>query len=154
VIILFLLFCDSSIGQTTENIKVLKQKFTAADFIVLISHTIAEEYAPKEVPDWDVRDNSMNLEKWKALHPVALKFLINGKLNRQVIRESVSLNDSSKLRLSNILLRKVLLNHWTPANCDQPQHAIIFYKNNNELYIDICFSCHRIHSSKDIDFNE
>jgi hypothetical protein len=132
----------------------LKSKISAADSVVLISHTITDEHAPKVVPDWDVRDTSINLKKWEVLHPAAPKFLVNGKLNKQIIIESASLNDSGKLNLSSILLRQVNLKHWAPAKCDIPQHSVILYKGNHQSFIDICFGCKRIHPSKDIAFDE
>lgn len=152
-VLTFLLYSTSH-GQTRENIKLLKQKIQSADSVVLISHEVTLEYGVRIVPDWDKRDTSMNLQKWSKLHPPLLKYLDKGKLNRKIIKESLSLTDSIKIKLSNILFRQVLLKKFNPTTCDEPRHSIIIYKNNKESYIDICFGCRRIHTSKDIDFSE
>jgi len=151
---LTLLFYSAAQGQTRENIKQFKHKIQSADSVVLISHEVTLEYGFRIAPDWDKSDTSMNLQKWNKLNPPLLKYLDKGKLNRNIIVESLSLTDSIKIKLSNILLRQVLLKKFNPTKCDEPRHSIIIYKNNKESYIDICFSCRRIHTSKDIDFSE
>ena len=153
-IVLTTLFYSISYGQTNENIKSLQQKIQSADSVVLISHEVTAEYGVKIVPDWDKRDTSMNLKKWYKLHPPLLKFLDKGKLNRKIIKETLALTNTNKTNLSNILLRQVLLKTFNPTKCDEPRHSIIIYKNNQQSYIDICFGCRRIHTSKDIDFSE
>ena len=84
----------------------------------------------------------------------APKYFIKGKLNGRIINEQVLLTDTAKLTLTKILVRQVLKKKWTPSTCDQPRHSIIVYKNNKQSYIDICFGCRRVHTSKDIDFSE
>ena len=153
-LILTIVFCYGSLGQTIENIKLLRQKIQFADSVVLISHEVTAEYGSNAPPDWDKRDTSMDLNKWNKLHPPLLKYLEKGKLNRKIINESLVLIDNNKINLSNILLRQVLIKSMNYTKCDQPRHSIIIYNGNKESFIDICFACKRIHTSKDIDFSE
>ncbi len=152
--VLTVLLFSTSHGQTNQNIKSLQQKIQSADSVVLISHEVTAEYGIKIVPDWDKRDTSMNLKKWNKLHPPLLKYSDKGKLNRKIIKESLALTNGNKTNLSNILLRQVLLKSFNPTTCDEPRHSIIIYKSNKQSYIDICFGCRRIHTSKDINFSE
>ena len=152
--VLTIIFCSATHGQTKENIKLLKQKIQSADTVLLISHEVTAEYGVKIQPDWDIRDTSMNLKKWYKENPPLLKFFDKGKLNRKIIIENQLLVDSNKNELSKILLRGVQKKSLTYAKCDEPRHTIIIYKNNKQSFIDICFGCRRIHTSKDIDFSE
>jgi hypothetical protein len=149
---------DISQGQTSENIKLLKQKIQSADSVVIISHEVTAEYGfTPELPDWDKKDTSMNLKKWYELHPPQppyLKFLEQGKINRKIIIESKTLTSDDQVNLSNILLRQVLIQKINRTTCDEPRHTIIIWKTNIQSYIDICFGCRRIHTSKDINFSE
>jgi len=149
--LLLSLFCILSLfltrGQSLQNTSQLKQIINLADSILLISHEVTAEYAA--VPD----DKPENIAKWDKSHPV-LHFLIDGKLNRKIIKEQAILIESSKLDLSQILLRKVNTKKWVPTKCDEPRHSIIIYAKTNMSFIDICFSCRRIHTSKDIHFDE
>jgi len=151
---LTVLLYSISYGQTNQNIKSIQQKIQSADSVVLISHDVTTEYGIKIVPDWDKRDTSMNLKKWNKLHPPLFKYLVKGKLNRKIIKESLALTSDNKTNLSNILLRQVLLKSFNPTTCEEPRHSVIIYKNNKQSYIDICFGCRRIHTSKDIEFSE
>lgn len=48
----FLLFATTK-GQSSEKIKQVQQKVLSADSVVLISHLLTAEFAPKIVEDWD-----------------------------------------------------------------------------------------------------
>ena len=153
LILTTLLYCTSR-GQTQNDRSLLLQKIQSADSVVLISHQTTAEYGGKIVPDWDIRNTSMSLSRWHELHPPLPSYLIAGKLNRAIIKESLSLNESDRTNLSEILLRNVFLERITFLKCDEPRHSIIIYHGREESYIDICFGCKRIHTSKDIDFSE
>lgn len=142
--VLTLLLCSTSHGQTNQNIKLLQQKIQLADSVLLISHEITFGFAVTE--DKPIGDKSKELP--------APKYFIKGKLNGRIINEQALLTDTAKLTLTKILVRQVLKKKWTPSTCDQPRHSIIVYKNNKQSYIDICFGCRRVHTSKDIDFSE
>ncbi|MEO7046907.1 MAG: hypothetical protein ABI091_16515 [Ferruginibacter sp.] len=147
--ILFAAICN---GQTTKNIKLLKQKIQTADSVVILSHEVTAEYGT--TPEFKTTDTPTDIKKWYRSHPQPLKFFDKGKLNRKIIVESLLLVDSNKNKLTEILLRQVLIRRLTRPTCDQPRHTIVIYKNDKQSYIDICFGCRRTHTSKDIDFSE
>jgi hypothetical protein len=154
LILIFNLLNFDSRGQSIEDIKLLDQKIIKADSIFLISHKSTREYGGRVVPDWDISDTSMNLKKWYKLNPPKPKFLINGSINKKIIVESFKLTKQDRLILSNILLRQVNLDTVELLKCDQPAHSIIFYHNQKTSFIDICFGCKKIHTSKDINLDE
>lgn len=151
--VLILVFLSNLQAQPNDNIKSLKEKFESADSIVIISHEITVEYGPKLVHDWDKKDKSFNLRKWNKLHPPLENYLYKGKLNRKIIKESFKLRAGNRAELLSILLKKVQITTVKNYNCDEPRHSIIIYKNMKQSYLDICFSCKRIHTSRDIDFS-
>jgi len=119
-------------------------KLQRADSIKLISHRITEGYAV--TPETSI---GKPIIKDTSIYPL----LINDKINPKVIIESKTLSKAYRNKLVRIFDRDV----WQTkmfANCDEPQHSILIYKNNKLSYIDICFGCRRIHTSKDIDFSE
>ncbi|MFT3702138.1 MAG: hypothetical protein QM802_07200 [Agriterribacter sp.] len=124
----------------------MKQKILSADSVLLISHELTLGYATAE--ENAIGDTSMPPD------PPAPEFFINGKLNRAIINEQALLTDTARLDFIKILLRPVNIEKYTPTKCDQPRHSIIFYKNDQQSYIDICFGCMHIHSSADINFFE
>ena len=139
-------------AQMLKNITLLTQKIRSADSVQLISHELTTGYAI--TPELEIGDTSLNSKEWHKLHPPPLKFLVNGKLNRNIIVESHFLSKTGKDSLIITLLRRVILKEISRTTCDEPRHTIIIYKNGKEVYIDICFGCRRIHTSKDIDFSE
>ena len=150
LLFLILFVFGTTVAQTKNNTMSLKQKILLADSVVLISHEVTAEYSFGEVPDWDIADTTMNLKKWKATHPKPLAFLEKGTFNRKIILESISLNDTNKAKLISVLLRPKKTKTLTLVKCDEPRHSILIYKKNKVSYIDICFTCMRIHTSKNI----
>ena len=71
-------------GQTPENIKQLQQKILSADSIVLISHVLTVEFAPKIVHDYDITKTKKRTIKKEHSYP---KFLKNGKINPSIIKQ-------------------------------------------------------------------
>lgn len=141
--------------QYDSKYRSLVTAILSADSVLLISHEETQEFKPRILPDWDSRDTSMNLVKWKKLHPShTLSFFENGKINRKIIVESASLNDKNRNALVNILAEKDAKEILREIGCDEPRHSIIIYKDGNESYLDICFGCEKIHTSNDIVFDE
>ena len=147
-------FYSTSLGQKQEYEKLLKQKIQTADSVILIRHYVTGNYGDYQFPDWDKTDKKMNLKKWKALHPKPVYFLENGKVNRKIIREQCVLNNLKKAKLISILLNPLQSKDVEIGKCDEPRHTILIYKKHNVSYIDICFTCLRIHTSKDIHLDE
>jgi hypothetical protein len=82
------------------------------------------------------------------------EILVNGKPNREIIKESKILNDSSKQKLLT------LINTQTPKDsisyrpsCFNPHHSILIYKNGKCSFLDICFGCMGFSSSGDFHFS-
>jgi hypothetical protein len=140
-------------GQTTNAINKIKQKILEADSVVLISHILTREFAPKIKRDYEKGTKKVNYKKWNSLYPPAPSFLINGKINREIFVEKISLTNSGKASLINILIKISTPREIKAMQCDMPRHSIIIYKNNKHSYIDICFGCKRINTSNDIDFS-
>jgi hypothetical protein len=140
------LFALSLNAQTTNDII---QRISQADSVVLISHILTREFGPIIKYDTEVGG-----KKSKPRSPQRPPFLKNGKINRKIIVEATSLTSAGRLNLITILSRKEILREIKMMQCDLPRHSIIIYKNNKQSYIDICFSCKRINTSKDIEFSE
>ncbi len=148
------LFSNILVGQKLNNIKLLKQTIEKADSVILISHDLTFENAPKIIPDWDKSDTSMNLEKWKKENPSRHNFIVNKKINREVFQEYALLDKQDKTTLSNILGRQVNLSKIEKSKCFEPRHTIILYTKDKESYIDICFTCLELQTSTDLFFDE
>ena len=136
-------------GQTTENIKQLQQKILSADSIVLISHVLTVEFAPKLVEDWD-KTKKRPLVKKHAPYP---KYLKNEKVNPAIIKQRKAISKSEMNELSEIFrVEKAIEINQT--KCDMPHHSIIIFKNSDQSFIDICFYCKSMHTSKGINLEE
>jgi hypothetical protein len=154
VFVLIIFSCLSAKAQTKEIFRTLDRKIVTSDSVLLISHVLTEGYVVIRDEDWDVTDTLTKSNKKKKESQPILPFLINKKLNRNIIVERKKLFEISKNQLSNILSRDILLKSFRSANCDQPRHSIIIFKNGKESFIDICFGCRKIHTSEDIVLNE
>jgi hypothetical protein len=152
-ILSILLIALSLQAQTTNAINKVKQKILEADSVVLISHILTREFAPKIKRDYEKGTKKVNYKKWNSLYPPAPSFLINGKINRKIFVETISLTNSEKNSLINILVKRTTSREIKMIQCDVPRHSIIIYKNNKQSYIDICFGCKRINTSNDIAFS-
>ena len=139
-----------SSGHLDQNRSMINHKIRTADSVVLISHALTVGYEVVKPPPHDSHEQ----KAWYKLNPLPPPFFYRGKLNRKIIKESISLDDPNKIILAQILLRKAFIKNYTPTKCDEPRHSIIIYKNNEQSYIDICFGCHKIHTSNDIYFSE
>jgi len=83
------------------------------------------------------------------------EILINGKPNREIIKESKILNELSKQKLLS------LINTKTPKesvfhrpSCFNPHHSIFIYKNGKCSFLDICFGCMGFSSSGEFIFSD
>jgi hypothetical protein len=79
--------------------------------------------------------------------------LKKGKINPAIIKQRKAISKSEMNELSEIFrLEKAIEINQT--KCDIPHHSIIIFKNNVQSFIDICFYCKRIHTSKGINIKE
>lgn len=148
---LFVLFLLGSCSSQKKSL--IESKMQSADSIVLISHIVTKEYAAAPKPDWDARDTTMNMEKYMELHPPAPPFLKDGQINRAIITEAVKI-DKERDALKSILIRHVTNVDSSKFNCDIPQHTIVLYKSGKQSFIDLCFTCRKVHPSSDIEISE
>jgi hypothetical protein len=144
-------FCSAQISVKQD---LLLQQILQADSVVVISHILTSEYALTELPDWNPKDKSMNEKKWKQQHPPVPALFINGHLNRKPVKEFKTLDSTARQALSKLLLMKPGNDSSKQFQCDMPHHAIVIYKNNVQSYIDLCFTCRKIHKSADITLDE
>ena len=142
-----LLFLTTN-GQSSENIKQVQQKFLSADSVVLISHVLTKEFAPKIVHDWD------KTKKWpikkEVTHPTYLK---NEKINPAIIKQRKVVSKKEMTELSQIL-KYENAEEINQIKCNWPHHSILMYRKNKLSYIDLCFECRHINTSKDIHLTE
>ena len=144
----FLLFATTK-GQSSEKIKQVQQKVLSADSVVLISHLLTAEFAPKIVEDWDKTKKKPSLKK-NAPYP---KYLKNGKINLAIIKQRKVISKIEIVELSQILKNEIV-EETNLIKCDWPHHSILIYKNGTLSYIDLCFDCMHINTSKDINLSE
>lgn len=143
----FLFFLTTK-GQSSENIKQVQQKILSADSIVLISHVLTAEFAPKIVRDWD--KNKKKQIKKDVTYPTYLK---NGKINPAIIKQRKAISKTETIELSQTLASEKV-EEINQTKCNMPHHTIIIYKNNSQSYIDLCFYCKKLNTSKDITLTE
>jgi hypothetical protein len=143
----FLLFVAAK-GQSSENIKQAQQKILSADSIVLISHVLTVEFAPKIAEDWDKTKKRQSQRK--IIYPTYLK---NGKINPAIIKQRNVISKIEANELSQILMYEIV-EGTNQIKCNWPHHSILVYKKNKLSYLDICFDCKRINTSSDINLSE
>lgn len=153
LILLFLHF-SCAYEKNDSVLLSLKKSLQNADSVVLVSHITTIEFASKIMPDWNINDKNMDLEKWHEVNSPAPPFLINGQINKNIITESITLSKNEVYNLSNIITREYHTDTLVLIKCDNPRHAILLYKKNMLSYIDICFGCRKIHCSSDIKLTE
>lgn len=102
-----------------------------------------EIYAFYDINNWDRKDNT--------------NYIINNKIEipEKYLRNKIVLNDNQTLKLKKSLVKtKVKIEER--ADCYDPRHVIVFYKENEEIlgYVEICFSCINTKSSENLKFLE
>ncbi len=109
--------------------------FNLADEIEVVSHR-----SPFESQELKKKEDSVKIGN----------YIIHG------VKERIVLKESQKDSLFSILYNYTNKNgDHIRADCDEPRHAIIFYKKSLPMpiaYIDICFECHQVHFPEQIKF--
>jgi hypothetical protein len=146
--ILSLLFFLNTSGQSRENIKQAQQKILSADSIVLISHVLTKEFAPKITEDWDKTKKRPPAKE--TFYP---KYLKKGKINQAIIKQRKRILKTEVAEISNIFKYEIA-EEKNQVKCDWPHHSILIYKNKSLSYIDLCLDCKQINTSKDIALSE
>jgi len=131
-LILFLLAPFFCISQKNESW--LRLKFKNADSVLLVSHDYTEGIAIV-----DDAGNRIPLPK----------LIINGKPNYKIIKERQIVSGKQLDELIQIINRPIKNGSWV-AKCYMPHHSIFLFKNGKLSYIDVCFSCRKFETSRDL----
>ncbi len=117
-------------GQSSYNS--LREKISNADSILVISY------------------------KSKGDSIQGLHYLLQEKdFESSLLKGRHRLNKNRRAELKNILTSgDKILGRKTTTRYFKPRNAILIYKNASMSYIDICFLCGRIDTTKDIDFDD
>ncbi|MBX7227064.1 MAG: hypothetical protein K1X55_13605 [Chitinophagales bacterium] len=97
-----------------------------ADSIVIVSHELTSNATAAVL---DSFGNEMSL-------PV---LLVDGRINEQIIKERVKLNNKEKQQFVDFWRAPPKVNGQ--GNCFLPHHTIFAYKNSQLIYLTLCFQC-------------
>ncbi|QIL39757.1 hypothetical protein G7074_11065 [Pedobacter sp. HDW13] len=132
--VLFFYIISATYGQKSKN-KVY-QTFTAADSVIIVSHTLT--YTQKISED----DYSPRL-------------IENGKLNQKIIKQTLKLDKKDIDLLASILIMPLKIGEtFESGRCFMPHHGILIYKQDKCSFFDICFDCKHFVTSNDIKLSD
>ena len=97
-----------------------------------------------------VRNRQKKQIKKDVTYPTYLK---NGKINPAIIKQRKAISKTETIELSQTLASEKV-EEINQTKCNMPHHTIIIYKNNSQSYIDLCFYCKKLNTSKDITLTE
>jgi len=133
--IAFLLLFFSQ-GSSQQRLQILGSKLLAADSVFIVSH---EATAGISIVDEKTR---------RPLPPP--KLIVNSQLNAAIIHEKCRLTDTALQRFATIITRPFQDTVIERVMCFIPHHAVVLYSKGKPSYIDMCFGCLGIATSKDI----
>jgi hypothetical protein len=113
----------------------LRAKLKNADTVLLVSHEVTAGIA--------IVDST-------GKHIPLPKLLIGGKPNYSMIKEQQVLSGAQLDTFIKIFARPFQSRTIEMAKCFMPHHAVFIIKNGKTSYVDICFSCQRFDTSKDM----
>lgn len=113
----------------------LMLRLESSDSVLLISHEPTYRIA---------RDTPLGVD--------SVQLLEKGILNKKIVREMIRINNYDELL--EILFTKNKDSIITRYNCFIPHHAVIVYFKNKIDYLDICFLCKTIETSKNSIFSQ
>ena len=120
--------------QNHRNMDRLKEILSTADSVSIVSHKLLEKY-----------------NKYKDIYfPLLLE---EEKPNAKIIQEKTVSATANQRELIKILSKEPT-GAAKYAACFTPYHAIFIFKNNVTSYINICFTCQRIETSRNINLRE
>ena len=120
-------------GQVKSS--TFKQAILNSDSVLLVSHNMTEQRVIEDKVDGKI----------KKTEPIVLR----QRPNKKIIHETVLLNDSLKRLLIKILTQPYEGKIET-AKCFMPHHSILLLKNGKTEYVEICFACQNLLTSKNI----
>jgi hypothetical protein len=132
----FLFFIMSLQASGQKRLDNLKAQFQSADSVVIVSHEATAGIGL--------------MDEKTGKHLPLPKLIVNSRLNETIIHEKRVLNDTSIQRLNAIITRPFQDSVLEKANCFIPHHAVVIFKKRKASFVDICFGCRGIETSKDI----
>jgi len=132
-LLVFLVLLEVS-GQNRLNY--LKTQLLSADSVIIVSHEatagigLVDEKTGKHLPP--------------------PKLIVNGRLNETILHEKWVLKNTSIQRLSSIITRPFQDSVIERGMCFIPHHAVVIFKKRKTSFVDICFGCRGIETSRDI----
>jgi hypothetical protein len=134
----FLIFCtELTLECLGQNVQ-LKSKLLNADSVFILSHD----------------DTAGIIENPDGSAGPAPPLILDERLNRAVIHESLLLTRKELLNLSIILNAPVVEYQEQVAGCFMPHHSVLMISKGKYWYIEICFHCGRVRASQGIDFSD
>ncbi len=130
LLIIKLFIVSATHAQTYEW---LRPKLAAADTIVLALH---EDFRARV----DSAGNPVSIPAW----------VINGHPNYKALRKFKALTPAQRVELSRILLRPFADKQPVTMHCCEPHNLVFLICNGRTSYLDICFGCRCLDSSKDL----
>jgi hypothetical protein len=134
-IIFFISFFFSITVSGQKKVSSFK-KMLLADSVLLISHA------------------STSLKPRYEMSPTQYRLILNGKVNQNIIIERKIIKGKSLQYLSKLLNASFKDNSIEKGRCFNPRNTIFIFKGKKISFIDICFECREIESSKDIKIPE
>jgi hypothetical protein len=135
-IFFFILLFFSVIVSGQNSFSNLRNKILLADSVLLISHA------------------STSLKPRSEMSPTQYRLILNGKVNQKIIIERKIVKGKSLQYLSKLIGSPFKDKTLEKGHCFNPRNTIFIYKAKRISFIDICFECREIESSKDIKIPE
>lgn len=133
LIILLVVCLTTSLGAMAQKPSWLSLKISSADTIMLASHDCLGCF-----------DNGNDTPA-----PV-LKLVMKGRPNYKALLKHKILTTRERVELSELLVRPFTDSVSITMHCCEPHHTLFLVKNNRTSYLDICFGCRCLNSSKDL----
>jgi hypothetical protein len=126
-------------ASAQQHLKALADKVLTADSVVMISHRTTAG------PVYDEKTG-------KTVNAPPL--IISGKLNNSIVLESKKIDQATKAKLATLLMKKRKSGPIEMAKCYIPHHSIVIYRKGVISFVEVCFGCMGLRTSKDIRLSE
>jgi hypothetical protein len=134
--IILLLILAIPLSAFTQQITWLRDRLKNADTVLLVSH---------EDTQGVVIMDSTGKRKLRQ------KLLVAGRPNHSIIKEQNVLTGADLDTLIKILARPYSDRQYETSKCFMPHHAIFIIRQGKTSFIEICFGCRGIDTSKDLE---
>jgi len=133
LISLLVAYLATSLGAMAQKPNWLSLKISSADTVVLVSHDcfrclVDSHNQPLPVP----------------------QLVVKGHPNYKAFLKRKVLASNQRAELSEILVRPFTDSVIVTMKCCEPHHTLFLVKGNHTSYLDICFTCRCLDSSKDM----